>query len=85
MLVGLFFFSISNDNFIYLFIYLLLVFVLLNVLLVVLVCNLVVIKKITFYNLLKPLFLSTRDMKVNLYKLHFLDVPNKQVGSVGFN
>ena len=60
-------FSISNDNFIYL----LLVFLLLNVLLVVLVCNFVVIKKITFYNLLKQLFLSTRDMKVNLYKLHF--------------
>ena len=60
-------FSISNDNFIYL----LLVFPLLNVLLVVLVCNFVVIKKITFYNLLKQLFLSTRDMKVNLYKLHF--------------
>ena len=60
-------FSISNDNFIYL----LLVFLLLNVLLVVLVCNFVVIKKITFYNLLKQLFLSIRDMKVNLYKLHF--------------
>ena len=60
-------FSISNDNFIYL----LLVFLLLNVLLVVLVCNFVVIKKITFYNLLKQLFLSSRDMKVNLYKLHF--------------
>ena len=59
--------SISNDNFIYL----LLVFLLLNVLLVVLVCNFVVIKKITFYNLLKQLFLSIRDMKVNLYKLHF--------------